>query len=57
MLLVGSNGPLTANPFVQAQLGYDPFCNRNVAVKPSLMNYRIRPWLCENASDYLIRAV
>lgn len=23
-LLVGSNGPLTVNPFVQAQLGYDP---------------------------------
>jgi tripartite-type tricarboxylate transporter receptor subunit TctC len=24
MLLVGSNGPLTVNPFVQANLGYDP---------------------------------
>jgi tripartite-type tricarboxylate transporter receptor subunit TctC len=24
MLLVGSNGPLTVNPFVQAKLGYDP---------------------------------
>jgi tripartite-type tricarboxylate transporter receptor subunit TctC len=24
VLLVGSNGPLTVNPFVQAQLGYDP---------------------------------
>ena len=24
-LLVGSNGPLTVNPFVQAKLGYDPF--------------------------------
>jgi tripartite-type tricarboxylate transporter receptor subunit TctC len=24
MLLVGSNGPLTVNPFVQAHLGYDP---------------------------------
>src|SRR4029079_16492896 len=23
-LLVGSNGPLTVNPFVQAKLGYDP---------------------------------
>jgi tripartite-type tricarboxylate transporter receptor subunit TctC len=23
-LLVGSNGPLTVNPFVHAQLGYDP---------------------------------
>src|SRR5579875_3101206 len=23
-LLVGSNGPLTVNPFVQARLGYDP---------------------------------
>ena len=23
-LLVGSNGPLTVNPFVQAHLGYDP---------------------------------
>ncbi len=24
MLLVGSNGPLTVNPFIQAKLGYDP---------------------------------
>src|SRR5690348_5790313 len=24
VLLVGSNGPLTVNPFVQAKLGYDP---------------------------------
>ena len=23
-LLVGSNGPLTVNPFIQAKLGYDP---------------------------------
>src|SRR6185436_11119174 len=23
-LLIGSNGPLTVNPFVQAKLGYDP---------------------------------